>query len=47
MSKLKLTGKELRSIGYPEAPVISIAMHTMEKHFKHHSKAEALDIFSV
>lgn len=25
MAKLKLSGKQLRAIGYPEAPVISIA----------------------
>jgi tRNA-splicing ligase RtcB len=46
MSKLKLTGKELRSIGYPEGPVISIAMNTMEKAFKHLSKEDALEILS-
>ncbi|HVK96879.1 MAG TPA: RtcB family protein [Flavisolibacter sp.] len=44
MPKLKLTGKELRKIGYPEGPVISIAMNTMEKSFKHLSKEEALEI---
>ena len=44
MSKLKLTGKELRSIGYPEGPVISIAMNTMERNFKHLSKEDALEI---
>ena len=44
MSKLKLTGKELRSIGYPEGPVISIAMNIMERSFKHLSKEDALEI---
>jgi len=34
MSKLKLKGKDLRAIGYPEGPVISIAMNIMEKHYK-------------
>jgi tRNA-splicing ligase RtcB len=29
MTKLKLSGKQLRAIGYPEAPVISIAMKVM------------------
>jgi tRNA-splicing ligase RtcB (3'-phosphate/5'-hydroxy nucleic acid ligase) len=46
MAKLKLTGKELRKIGYPEGPVISIAMNTMEKSFKHLSKTDALEILS-
>ena len=44
MSKLKLAGKQIRAIGYPEGPVVSIAMHTMGTHFKHHSEADALDI---
>src|SRR5215216_1436407 len=46
MAKLKLTGKELRAIGYPEGPVISIAMNAMEKNFKHLSKEDALEILS-
>ena len=44
MAKLKLTGKELRKIGYPEGPVISLAMNIMEKSFKHLSKEDALEI---
>src|SRR5215218_5992644 len=44
MAKLKLTGKQLRAIGYPEGPVISIAMNTMEKSFKHLSHEDALEI---
>ena len=44
MAKLKISGKELRAIGYPEGPVISIAMNVMEKNYKHHSKEEALAI---
>jgi tRNA-splicing ligase RtcB len=42
--KLKLQGKELRAIGYPEGPVISIAMNIMEKNYKHYSKEEAMEI---
>jgi tRNA-splicing ligase RtcB (3'-phosphate/5'-hydroxy nucleic acid ligase) len=44
MRKLKLQGKELRAIGYPESPVISVAMKVMEKHYKHNTKEEAFDI---
>jgi tRNA-splicing ligase RtcB len=44
MTKLKLTGKELRAIGYPEGPVISIAMNIMEKSFKRLSKEDALEV---
>lgn len=47
MAKLKLTGKDLRNIGYPEGPVISIAMNTMEKNFKHLSKSDALEILAA
>jgi tRNA-splicing ligase RtcB (3'-phosphate/5'-hydroxy nucleic acid ligase) len=42
--KLKLTGKQLRAIGYPEGPVVSVAMHTMCTHFKHHTLAQAIEI---
>ncbi|MDF2187045.1 RtcB family protein [Paraflavitalea sp. CAU 1676] len=44
MAKLKLKGKELRAIGYPEGPVISIAMHLMERNYKHHTGEQALEI---
>lgn len=44
MSRLKITGKELRKIGYPQGPVISVAMNVMEKHFKHLPHAEAIEI---
>src|SRR6186713_5369 len=44
MSKLKIQGKEIRALGYPEGPVISVAMNVMEKNFKHHSKEKAFDI---
>ena len=44
MNKLKLTGKQIRAIGYNEGPVVSVAMHTMGTHFKHHTEEEALQI---
>lgn len=44
MSKLKIEGKELRAIGYPEGPVISIAMNVMEKNFKHLPHEEAMEV---
>ena len=44
MNKLKISGKELRAMGFPEGPVISIAMQVMGQHFKHLSKEEALKI---
>ncbi len=47
MSKLKITAKELRAIGYPESPVIPVAMNVMEKQYKHTAKAEALDILKA
>jgi tRNA-splicing ligase RtcB (3'-phosphate/5'-hydroxy nucleic acid ligase) len=46
MARLKLSGKQLRAIGYPEGPVISIAMNIMEKNFKHLPEADALEILS-
>lgn len=47
MSKLKISGKELRAIGLPEGPVISVAMHVMEKQYKHHSKEAAFDVLKA
>ncbi|MEO8112254.1 MAG: RtcB family protein [Ginsengibacter sp.] len=47
MNKLKISAKELRSIGYPESPVIPVAMNVMEKHFKHHTKEEAFEILKA
>ena len=44
MSKLKIQGKLLRSIGYPEGPVISVAMEVMNRHFKFSTEEEALVI---
>ncbi len=44
MNKLKIKGKELRSIGFPEGPVISVAMNVMGKNYKHHSKEKAFEI---
>ncbi len=44
MSRLRITGKELRKIGYPQGPVISVAMNVIEKHFKHLPHAEAIEI---
>ncbi len=44
MSKLKITGKELRAIGFPEGPVISVAMKLVMKHYKHQSKEEVMKV---
>jgi len=45
--KLKITAKELRAIGYPESPVIPVAMNVMEKHYKHHTKEDAMEILKA
>ncbi|MEO7766926.1 MAG: RtcB family protein, partial [Ferruginibacter sp.] len=42
--KLKLTGKQIRAIGYPEGPVVSVAMQVMGTSFKHHTEEAALAI---
>src|SRR5262245_50029815 len=47
MAKLKIQGKELRAIGFPEGPVISVAMNVMEKNYKHHTKEEAMEILKA
>lgn len=42
MAKLKLRGKDLRQIGYPEGPVISIAMNIMQREFKYSTNEEVM-----
>ncbi|MEO6683277.1 MAG: RtcB family protein [Ginsengibacter sp.] len=44
MKKLNLTGKQLRAIGYPEGPVISIAINLMKKYYKFETEENALNI---
>ncbi len=44
--KLKLTGKQLRAIGYPEGPVISVAMQVMNSKYKHSTEKEALEMLT-
>jgi tRNA-splicing ligase RtcB (3'-phosphate/5'-hydroxy nucleic acid ligase) len=44
MAKLKITGKELRAIGFPEGPVISVAINTMEHNFKHLAHEDAMEV---
>ncbi|HVS97007.1 MAG TPA: hypothetical protein VHE54_11005 [Puia sp.] len=44
MAKLKLRGKDLRAIGYPEGPVISIAMNIMGKNYKFEKEEEVVDL---
>jgi tRNA-splicing ligase RtcB (3'-phosphate/5'-hydroxy nucleic acid ligase) len=46
MSKSKLRGKDLRGIGYPEGPVISIALQIIEKDFKKLSREDALEVLN-
>ena len=47
MAKLKLTGKNLRTIGYPEGPVISIAMNIMEKNYKFEKEEEVMNLLKL
>ena len=47
MAKLKLRGKDLRDLGYPEGPVISIAMQVMEKNFKFEKEEEVMNLLKM
>lgn len=44
MGKLKLRGKDLISIGYPQGPVISAAINTMTEHYPTYNQNEILKI---
>lgn len=47
MAKLKLRGKELIKIGYPEGPAIGMAINMMLKHFKKTPKQQALALLKA
>jgi tRNA-splicing ligase RtcB len=38
-----LKGRDLRAIGFPESPAISVTMQVMEKLYRHREKQDALD----
>jgi tRNA-splicing ligase RtcB len=40
-----ISGQDLRDIGYPQGPVISLALKTVEEHFLNQSKESVLRIF--
>lgn len=44
MAKLKLKSKNIRAIGYPEGPVISIAMNVMEKNYKFEKEDKVMNL---
>ena len=43
MAKLKLKGRDLRAIGFPESPVISLTINVMENLYRQKEKQEALE----
>jgi tRNA-splicing ligase RtcB len=44
MGKLKISGKDLREIGYPQGPVIAAAISTATEHFATYTKNQVLKI---
>lgn len=42
--KLKITGKELRKLGYPESPVIAVAIDVLQKNYKYHTLQDVLQL---
>lgn len=44
MSTVSITGKELRKLGFPEGPVISITMNVVQRNFKHANKVDVIDL---
>ncbi|GJM35420.1 MAG: RNA-splicing ligase RtcB [Saprospiraceae bacterium] len=44
MAKMRLRGKELLALGYPEGRVIGVAINLMLKHYKRSRKEEVLDL---
>jgi len=46
MATKKITGKELRALGYPEGKVIGVAMKVMEEHYKGKSVSHKLELLA-
>ncbi len=46
MSTKKLTGKEIKALGYPESRVVGVAIEVMESHYRGKSKKQKLTILS-
>jgi len=44
VAKLRLKGKDLRKIGYPESVVVGLAIDIANKHYKHLKKEKVLTI---
>lgn len=44
MAKLKLTGKQLRTLGFPNGPVVSQVLQVLKKYYKWHTQAEAFNL---
>jgi tRNA-splicing ligase RtcB len=44
MAKLKLRGKDLIKLGYPEGPAVGMAINMMLKHYKRTPKTEVLEL---
>ena len=40
--KLKIRGKHLLDLGYPQGPAIGMAINMMLKHYKRHSHEEVM-----
>lgn len=47
MAKLKMTGKILRNAGFPEGPVISVAITVIEQHYKYQTEEAALTVLQA
>ncbi len=44
MAKLKLRSKDLKRIGFPKGPATALAIDTMQKHYRRHSKDHVLTL---
>lgn len=46
MSSLKITGKTLLKIGYPQSPIFRVAINVMEQHYAHYTEEEAIELLT-
>ena len=45
MGKLKIRGKDLKKLGYPQGPAIGMAINVAHEHFKKEKPAKVLALF--
>ncbi len=44
MASAKISGKDLRKLGFPEGPAVGLSIDAVQRHYKHHSKEDVTEM---